>query len=217
MRRQRTILVVGTAIAAGALAACAVLADVFGNPTTIPTPQPTVTAAPTSQPTSAAPTSRGPSPSSTSSTSASPTKTAPPNPTDPYAAVPAEISSYYRVLDELGQDPKQKIQRLSTISRGEAYYVWRVEYTKWRSEGWKSTGSAVVTSVKVEKQDKKNGRRRAAADICVNVSKVKVKDKDGKSVVAKDRADVASATLLLEEDDGEWYVLRHRIGKHTCA
>lgn len=127
------------------------------------------------------------SPTATSSTST--TTTATPTPLTPaerdLKSAEETIGRYWKVLDELAADPKKSLNLVATVARGQAAMQSRNTLGTYQTKGWTLQGQTVVTSPTATSKDEKT----FAVSACVDVSKVNIVDKAGKSVVRSGRAD----------------------------
>ena len=153
--------------AAASLAAVMVLISACSDPE----PQPPVTSSSTT----------------TSSTSTTTTSTPPP-------LTPAEkdlksaeetIGRYWQVLAELAADPTKSLNLVATVARDQAAVQSRNTLGTYQAKGWTLQGQTVVTSPAATTKDGKT----FAVSACIDVSKVNIIDKAGKSVVRSGRAD----------------------------
>ncbi len=136
----------------------------------------------TSQPTQ---TTTGPSPSpsaSTSTTVAQSTTSLSPQELEAKAAE-AAVVKFWRVVDELSADPNTSLDKLATVSRGTSIDTWAQMLTNRRGKQYRQVGDVVVASVAA----KVKGPKSWGVTACIDVSKVNLVDKDGKSVVAATR------------------------------
>ncbi|WP_457255895.1 hypothetical protein [Pedococcus sp. P5_B7] len=134
-----------------------------------------------------------PARTSTTSTTATPTSTSSVT-SSPTSLTPAEkdlksaeetIGRYWGVLDELAVDPKKSLNEVTTVARDQAANQSRIELGTLQAKGWRQVGQAVVRSSTATTKDGKT----FSVSACIDVSKVNVVDKAGKSVVRPGRAD----------------------------
>ncbi len=150
-----------------------------------------------------------PPPSSASQSAAASSSATPTIPTSEAAAV-ARAKSYVAMLDKLSSNPKANLDELSTVARGNAADKWRQILLDDRSAGHRQTGSTKLTLInaKVGSSDE-----RWAVTVCLDVSGVDVVDRDGKSVVAKNRPDRVRDVLTVDEDasSSKWFVTQDKV------
>lgn len=156
-----------------------------------------------------------PTPSSTSqSATASPSPTPTPTPTASEAAAIARARGYAAMLDKLSSNPKANLDELSTVARGKAADKWRQIILDDRSAGHRQTGSTKLTliSAKAGSSD-----QQWVVTMCLDVSGVDVVDRDGKSVVTKNRPDRVRDVLTVQQDtsSSRWYVTQDEV-TGTC-
>lgn len=150
-----------------------------------------------------------PTPTSTSqSTTASPSAT-PTMPTSEAAAI-ARAQDYIAILDKLSSSPKANLDELSTVARGKAADKWRQIILDDRSAGRRQTGTTKPTaaSAKVGSSD-----QQWVVTMCLDVSNVDVLDRDGKSVVSKNRPARVRDVLTVDQDtsSSQWYVTQDEV------
>jgi hypothetical protein len=145
-------------------------------------------------------------------TSSSPSATPKIRPTE--AAAIARAQGYVAVLDKLSSNPKATLDELSTVARGKAVDKWRQIIFDDRSAGRRQTGSTKLTllSAKAGSSD-----QQWVVTMCLDVSGVDVVDRDGKSVVSKDRPDRVRDVLTVDQDtsSSKWYVTQDKV-TGTC-
>lgn len=95
------------------------------------------------------------------------------------------IGRYWGVLDELAADPKKSLNQVATVARDQAANQSRIELGTLQAQGWTQVGRAVVQSSTATTKDGKT----FSVSACIDVSKVNVVDKAGKSVVRPGRPD----------------------------
>ena len=161
-----------------------------------------------SEPPQPTPTPSPPSHSTIASPSATPTISA------SEAAVIARVNSYVAMLDKLSSNSKANLDELSTVARGKAADKWRQIILDDRSAGRRQTGSTKLTllSAKAGSSD-----QQWVVTMCLDVSGVDVVDRDGKSVVSKDRPDRVRDVLTVDQDTSspKWYVTQDKV-TGTC-
>lgn len=135
-----------------------------------------------------------PKPHVTSSPTATPSASTTTTTSTPTPLTPAEkdlksaeetIGRYWKVLDELAADPKKSLNLVATVARGQAAMQSRNTLGTYQAKGWTLQGQTVVTSPAATTKDGKT----FAVSACVDVSKVNIVDKAGKSVVRSGRPD----------------------------
>jgi hypothetical protein len=160
--------------------------------------------------------SPNPGPPNSSSSLASPSRTA-----TQATMSPAEqntrdaqkaVMSYLRVIDRLSADPYTKLEDLTTVARGQALAQWRENITNYRRREVKQVGTVVVANPLAE-PTARTGEYEVRA--CVDVSKVDLVDKNGKSVVADDRPPKVTYLFTVREDAPRWYVVDEK-ATGTC-
>ena len=161
-----------------------------------------------SEPPQPTPTPSSASQSATASPSATPTIPA------SEAAAVARAKGFVAMLDKLSSNPKANLDELSTVARGKAADKWRQILLDDRSAGHRQTGSTKLTliSAKVGSSD-----QRWVVTMCLDVSGVDVVDRDGKSVVAKNRPDRVRDVLTVDQDtsSSKWFVTQDKV-TGTC-
>jgi hypothetical protein len=120
--------------------------------------------------------------------------------------------SYLRVIDRLSADPYTKLEDLTTVARGSAEAQWYSNITDYRRDQVRQTGSVVVLNPSA-KPSAKTGQYSVRA--CLDVSKVDLIDRHGKSVVARDRPSRVRYDYTVQLDGGRWYVMTEK-AVSTC-
>lgn len=167
-------------------------------------------------------TSRDPDATSAEPTSSSPTtpgSTTPAPPTVPLSpaeqnleSAKASVVSFKAVTDELATDPSKSLNQLATVSRDRTANMWRQLLSQRRQLGLKQIGTTEVTGATA----KYRGKDKYAVTACIDVTKVNVVDKDGKSVVDANRPDRVEHHYTVEKaSDGRWYVSNDKTSE-TC-
>lgn len=127
---------------------------------------------------------------STTATTTSTTGTA----SSPTPLTPAEkgirsaedtIGRYWSVLDELAADPNKSLNQIATVARDQAANQSQIELGTLQAKGWTQVGQSLVRSSTATTKDGKT----FSVVACIDVSKVNVVDKAGKSVVRPGRPD----------------------------
>lgn len=150
--------------------------------------------------------SSSPSPSTSSSTpTQSPTKTETAEERDARMAEET-IGSYWAMLDQLASDPKKSLSDLTTVARDDALEQWQQILTLRRGQEFTQVGSTTVDSPMAEG----NGKGGWDAVACIDVSKVNLIDKAGKSVVKANRPSRVKYEFALVKDEGAFYVIRDK-------
>lgn len=141
------------------------------------------------------PSSPGGSRTSTSS-SPNPATTMPPSETDVASKAASQlVRTYYAVRDELRQDPKVSLDKLSSIATSTELSAQEKLFKRERKDGLHQVGSTriatlTVQSVNLDNSDQKVGKvPTVKVDVCYDVSAVDVIDPKGKSIVSPDRTD----------------------------
>jgi hypothetical protein len=154
--------------------------------------------------------------STTATTSSSTTTT-----TSPPGLSPAEkdlkaaadtISRYWEVLDELAADPKKSLNLVATVARDQAANQSRIELGTLQAREWTQVGESVVVSSKASTRDGKT----FSVVACIDVSKVNVVDKAGKSVVRPGRPDRQQYTYAVEKAPQGFFVTVDTLKGKPC-
>lgn len=167
-------------------------------------------------------TSRDPDATSAEPISSAPTtpgSTTPPPPTVPLSPAEENLESakvsvvdFTAVTDELATDPSKSLNKLTTVSRDQTATVWRQLLSQARQRGLQQIGATEVADATA----KYRGKNSYAVTACIDVSKVNVVDKDGKSVVDANRPDRVEYHYTVEKaSDGRWYVIKDK-ATETC-
>ena len=116
------------------------------------------------------------------------------------------IASYWVVLDRLASNPNESLNALATVSRGTARDQWSRILTLRRGQAITQTGATVVGPPTAMKS--KSGQWNATA--CIDVTKVNLVDKAGKSVVKANRPPSVKYAYVIQKDKGSFYVLEDK-------
>jgi hypothetical protein len=160
-----------------------------------------------------------PKPSLSTTTSATSTTTTPtPSAT---SLTPAEqdakdaeraIPRFWAVVDALSSDPSASLDKLAVISREPTITTWRQLLTSHRVKQVKQIGHTTVASASA----KPGSTGKFAVTACLDVSKVNLVDKVGKSVVAANRPARVQYLYTVEKgSDGVFYVVQDKVVQ-TC-
>ncbi len=181
------------ALAAGFAVAGLLIVTACNNSESLPVTSPTTSSSTTTSPTSA------------------PTRTLSPAEKDLQSARDA-LSKFTSVTDELASDPYTHLEKLDTVSRDQAIYQWRFILTGQRVKQWKQIGKTTIVSSHAILL----GGKKFAVTACVDVSKVNVVDKAGKSVVAAGRPPRAQYTYKVEKAPQGFFVIEDTLKGKPC-
>ncbi len=122
------------------------------------------------------------------------------------------IPSFWAVVDALSSDPSASLDKLAVVSRETSIATWRQLLTNHRVRQLTQTGRTTVASVIT----KPGAAGTFAVTACIDVSKVNLVGKDGKSVVAANRpARVQYIYTVRRGSDGVFYVVEDKAVR-TC-
>jgi hypothetical protein len=122
------------------------------------------------------------------------------------------VYRFWRVIDRLSADPDLDLTELTTVSRGSVAAQWAKNINQDRYNRVRSSGNVVVRDA-IAKRSKKRDMFRVTA--CIDVSGVRLRDEDGKSVVPPDRPPRVSYNYAVEMDEQKWYVVTEKV-TGTC-
>lgn len=111
------------------------------------------------------------------------------------AAATKTVRDYYAVRDQLRQDPTRPLKQLTTVAISTELSAQENLFKRERRDGLHQTGDTkiadlIVQSVSLDNSDPKAGRVPVVQiDVCFDVSKVDIVDKNDSSVVIKNRPD----------------------------
>ncbi|MGL5827187.1 MAG: hypothetical protein ACRCYU_20575 [Nocardioides sp.] len=145
----------------------------------------------------------GASPTPTPS-SPSPTKTKSQAELDAAAAGEAVVQ-FWKVVDVVGADPKSKIEDLNNVARGDVNLQWTKNLFDRRVRGERFIGH---TSVEVLSSTPAKAARTHEVGVCLDVSKLNIVDKSGKSIVPANRQPRIGYKYQVVQDAAteKWYV-----------
>lgn len=150
-------------------------------------------------------TSTSPTTTTTATSATTPSGTAPTNTgaEQNLQSAKAAVRDFWGVVDRLSAHPKAKLDELATVSRSPSIGVWRQIITKQRIDGQVQTGRSKVVTATAEK----SAPRRFHITACIDVSKVNLVDKNGKSVVSANRLPrVKYQYVITKGTNGRFYV-----------
>ena len=122
------------------------------------------------------------------------------------------ITRFWGVLDALASDQKKSLDELATVSRDSSINTWRQLLTRHRVQQLTQTGKTVVG----ESSAKPISASRFAVTACIDVSKVNLVDKDGKSVVAANRPPRVQYQYIVEKASGGVFYVVEDKAVQTC-
>lgn len=108
----------------------------------------------------------------------------------------ATLTRYFRVLDQIGQDPEVPLSRLKKVAIGSLLLGQEARFQKWRQDGWVKTGSIEMTDMRVDELSLGNSDPAVGKvpyvvlTVCTDASDVDVVDRSGKSVVLDSRPEL---------------------------
>ena len=138
-----------------------------------------------SEPAPPSPTTSTPTASTSSPTSSTRTTTTLTPAERDVRSAEAAIGRYWGVLDQLAADPTKSLNLVATVARDQAALQARNTLGTYQAKGWTLTGRTSVTSPIASTKDGKT----FSVSACVDVEKVNIVDKTGKSVVRAGRPD----------------------------
>jgi hypothetical protein len=122
------------------------------------------------------------------------------------------IPRFWAVVDALSSDPSASLDKLAVVSREPTIATWRQLLTQRRVKQLKQIGHTTVASAIAKPGD----AGKFAVTACIDVSKVNLVDKDGKSVVAANRPPRVQYLYTVEKSsDGVFYVIEDKVVQ-TC-
>lgn len=157
------------------------------------------------------PPTTGPSPSASVNPSATPS----PGGNSPSSASPSEkwidaeqaVVRFWRVVDRLSADPNSRLEDLTTVSRGSAAAQWRQNINDYRFQRVKQTGNVLVINPSATRSAVV-GQYEVTA--CIDVSKVNLIDRHGKSVVVVNRPPRVNYRYKVQKDAAMWFVTEEK-------
>ena len=122
------------------------------------------------------------------------------------------IPRFWAVVDALSSNPSASLDRLAVVSRQPTITTWRQLLTSHRVKQVKQIGHTTVASVSA----KPGHAGKFTVTACIDVSKVNLVDKVGKSVVAANRPARVKYLYTVEKgSDGVFYVVEDKVVQ-TC-
>lgn len=182
-----------TALAAGFAVGGLLIVTACNNGESLPVTSPTTSSSTTTSPTSA------------------PTQSLSPAEKDLKSAKDA-VSKFWSLTDELASNPTRNLGELSTVARDQAIAQWRFVLTGERVKQWKQVGMATIVS----SEAKASGANSFTVTACIDVSKVNVVDKAGKSVVGAGRLPRAQDTYKVTKSPQGFFVTTDSLEGKPC-
>ena len=122
------------------------------------------------------------------------------------------IPRFWTVVDALSIDPSASLDKLAVVSREPTISTWRQLLTSHRVKQLKQIGHTTVATASA----KPGQAGKFEVTACINVSKVNLVDKVGKSVVAANRPPRVQYFYTVEKgSDGVFYVVQDKVVQ-TC-
>jgi hypothetical protein len=137
-----------------------------------------------------------PSTPARSTSTATPSRTSPTSPSDAAAAQASGlVRRYFAVLDELGQNRTSNLKALASVAAGTELGAEQSFFRNQHRRGERQVGDTRIAVVKVQSvnldrpDSAKDTVPTIVMDVCWDVSKVDVFDRNGRSIVGSNRAD----------------------------
>ncbi|GAB3821937.1 hypothetical protein GCM10028820_31560 [Tessaracoccus terricola] len=188
--KHTTATILTVTLTVGALTAC----------TQQPEPTPTISTA------TAAETTTAPTPTETLTPTEAPTPTEPSLGTDQVAAQEV-VSEFFRLLDELRQDPGLALQPLADVTTGETQRIFLDDVVRFREDGviqigdtsWEFLSVAAVTEV--------DGEMSTLVEVCTDSADADIVDQEtGESILPADRGTLTLWTIETVTENDRWKV-----------
>jgi hypothetical protein len=154
-------------------------------------------------------------------TSASPSPTESLSPED-RAIQQAEpvIRNYYDVYEVVLKNPAQGPKPFEQVAKGRELRDLRAEWQLFRDKGVHVEGSGRIAKLTITHADVEIDPAVVEVDVCFDVSKADVVDRQGRVVTAKGREDKSLRRMRLTNDDwprGQWMVTWTEAKNEACA
>ena len=156
-----------------------------------------------------------PAPTASSPVTTEPTITGSPSTSqDPdIASAENAIVDFWQVRDAVASNPSGGVTKLDTVARGQALDVHQRSLNAEFASGLRQVGSTVVTPISASPAAT-TGEFDVAA--CVDVSKVNVVDKDGKSHVPTNRPPRSRYDYVVQKTSAGWFVISDPLKAKPC-
>ena len=120
----------------------------------------------------------------------------------------ALVAKYYKVDEAIASNPKVPLDRYYEVAGGDYVLSLLQAAQLQRAKGYKVIGTVRLGPTKVQTLRRNESGEYASATVttCLDVSRVNVVDKRGKSVVRPERADAYVETLSLKKKKYGWRV-----------
>jgi hypothetical protein len=122
------------------------------------------------------------------------------------------VVRFWRVIDRLSADPDSDLTELTTVARGSVAAQWANNINQDRYNRVRSSGNVVVRDAMAKRSKKQHVFRVTA---CIDMSGVRLRDENGKSVVPPDRPPRVSYNYAVQMDEQKWYVVKEKV-TGTC-
>jgi hypothetical protein len=122
------------------------------------------------------------------------------------AEVISLVKEYYRIDDLVATDRSVSVNRYTKVAAGSWSKRIRAYTKAARLRGERVIGRTKVSEPKVTKLTPEGEPTVARATVCLDVSDVKVVNKQGKSLVPRDRPDFVVERLEVRLKGGDWFV-----------
>lgn len=150
-----------------------------------------------------------------------PTEATPPfaSEEEAFAAAEATYREYVEALNDVDLSDPKTFEPVFALTTGGADAAIRKSLSQMHADSWVVSGESVVASV--SRRTIEPSLESAALDICLDVSRVRVVDESGGSVVEPDRGDVHAMRVTLQGNtakDGTWKIstIAGRDGAPSC-
>jgi hypothetical protein len=181
------------ALAAGFAVGGLLIVTACNNSESLPVTSPTTSSSTTPSPTSA------------------PTRTLSPAEKDLKSAKDA-VTRFWSLTDELASNPTRNLGELATVASDQAIAQWRFILTGDRVKQLKQIGKATIVS----SEAKATSGNSFDVTACIDVSKVNVVDKNGKSVVAAGRLPRVQYTYKVAKIPSGFFVTKDTLEGKPC-
>ncbi|MFZ1287997.1 MAG: hypothetical protein WAR57_13275 [Candidatus Phosphoribacter sp.] len=123
------------------------------------------------------------------------------------------VVAFWRARDEVASNPDLGVNRLDSVARGQALDVHRRSLNAQISAGLKQVGNVAVTPLAASASPDPG---QYSVSACVDVSKVNVVDKEGKSQVPPERAERSRYDYVVLKAPEGWFVIQDLLEAQPC-
>jgi hypothetical protein len=130
------------------------------------------------------------------------------------------IRGYYDAYEVVLKNPARGPRRFEQVAKGRELRDLRAEWRLFRSKGVHVEGTGRIAELTITHADVEADPAVVEVDVCFDVSKADVVDRQGRVVTAKEREDKSLRRMRLTNDDwpgGRWMVSWTEAKNEACT